>query len=390
MFVRTMIASLAALLVAMPMLAGEASAQPPGDWDRGGDRGPGRDRDRGRDDGRGRGEWELLGTTRVGGFRLDRDTIDVGRREGRFGRIGLIAREGAVFVDEVIVVFANGEPQRISLRQFLREGERTPPIDLLGRDRAIRRIEVTARGRQPGRRRSLLEIYGESDAPGGDWQLLGEKVVSFRVDRDIIRVGAREGRFEKIAFAVYDNDIEIMDLKVHFRHGPPQDLPVRQFVQAGARSRPVDLIGGDRVIDRIEFVYRTRGPGRERARVAAYGLRADGRGPGGPRWEELGCGKVGIKPDHDTIRVGRREGRFSAIQLRVSGNKVHIIDLTVLYDRGPPDNIPVRSDIRDGGETRPLDLRGERRVIDRVELTYRVPLGVNLLKGPARVCVYGR
>ncbi len=35
-------------------------------------------------------------------------------------------------------------------------------------------------------------------------------------------------------------------------------------------------------------------------------------------------------------------------------------------------------------------LRGERRVIDRVDLTYRVTLGMNLIKGPATVCVFGR
>jgi hypothetical protein len=118
--------------------------------------------------------------------------------------------------------------------------------------------------------------------------------------------------------------------------------------------------------------------------------RDHGKHKGPARWEELGCNKVGLKPDRDIIRVGRREGRFSAIQLRVKGNKVEILDLKVVYGRGPADDIRVRSMIRDGGETRPLDLRGERRPIDRVELTYKVPLGVNLLKGPARVCVYGR
>jgi hypothetical protein len=114
------------------------------------------------------------------------------------------------------------------------------------------------------------------------------------------------------------------------------------------------------------------------------------RDRGSDRWEELGCGSVGARPDRDSIGVGRREGRFSAIQLRVRGNRVNIIDLKVVYDRGPPDDIRVRSEIRDGGVTRALDLRGERRVIDRVELTYKVPIGINLIKGPATVCIYGR
>ncbi len=86
-------------------------------------------------------------------------------------------------------------------------------------------------------------------------------------------------------------------------------------------------------------------------------------------WEELGCGKVGIKPDRDSIRVGRREGRFSAIKLRVRGSKIELLDLTVVYERGPPDDLEVRTKIRDGDETPPLDLRGERRAIDRVDLS---------------------
>jgi hypothetical protein len=99
---------------------------------------------------------------------------------------------------------------------------------------------------------------------------------------------------------------------------------------------------------------------------------------------------VGIKPDRDSIRVGRREGRFSAIKLAVRGSKIELIDLTVVYERGPPDELHVRKKIGDGEETPPLDLRGERRAIDRVDLSYRQTLGLNLIKGPATVCVFGR
>jgi len=224
-----------------------------------------------------------------------------------------------------------------------------------------------------------------------EWELLAEQSVGFGVDRDVIRVGRREGRFSKIALEVRDNDVEILDLKVFFNRGPPQDVRVRERMRAGARTRPLDLAGGDRVIDRIEITYRARPNFRGRAKVAVFGLK-DAPPPPPPQvsWVELGCGKVGIKPDRDSIRVGRREGRFSAIQLRVRGSKIEIMDLTVVYDRGPPDELRVRQKIGDGGETPPLDLRGERRVIDRVDLTYRVTLGLNLIKGPATVCVFGR
>ncbi|CAN1722026.1 conserved exported protein of unknown function [Hyphomicrobium sp. 1Nfss2.1] len=225
------------------------------------------------------------------------------------------------------------------------------------------------------------------------WEMLGEQAVGFGVDRDVIRVGRREGFFSKILLEVRDNDVEILDLKVFFKRGMPQDVRVRQRLRAGDRTRPIDLVGGDRLIDRIEVVYRSRPGFRGRAKVAVFGLKNLPPPPPPPpvaRWEELGCSKVGLKPDRDTIRVGRREGRFSAIKLSVRGSKIELIDLTVVYERGPPDQIVVRKKIGDGDETPALDLRGERRVIDRVDLTYRQTLGLNMIKGPATVCVLGR
>lgn len=108
----------------------------------------------------------------------------------------------------------------------------------------------------------------------------------------------------------------------------------------------------------------------------------------GDHWEQLGCQKVGFLIDHDVIKVGRREGKFSAIRLEVSGNAVYLNDLKVFYGNGAPDDIAVRSEIREGGMTRALDLKGRgERFIDRVQLTYRAKPN---FKGTARVCVAGR
>jgi hypothetical protein len=59
-------------------------------------------------------------------------------------------------------------------------------------------------------------------------------------------------------------------------------------------------------------------------------------------------------------------------------------DLKVIYANGEPDDIPVRSEIRAGGQTRPLDLRGERRAIKQIEMKYRSQPN---FKGEATVCV---
>jgi hypothetical protein len=73
-----------------------------------------------------------------------------------------------------------------------------------------------------------------------------------------------------------------------------------------------------------------------------------------------------------------------SIRLEVSGNKVYMDDLKVIYANGEPDDIPVRSEIRAGGQTRALDLRGERRVLKQVEMKDRSQPN---FKGQATVCV---
>lgn len=224
------------------------------------------------------------------------------------------------------------------------------------------------------------------------WEKLGDKSVGFGVDRDVIHVGRHEGRFRALSFEVRDNDIQFIEATVFFDRGPPQKLAFREFVRAGARSRPIDLAWGDRFIHRIEMVYRSRPGGRERAEVIVYGLRDVPPPPPPPpppvsRWEELGCSKAGFLPDKDIIRVGRREGRFNQIQLRVFRSKVHILNLRVVYGNGQPDDIDVRRVIRPGEESRPLDLRGNGRFIDYVELYYRAEPS---FRGSTKVCVFGR
>ena len=233
---------------------------------------------------------------------------------------------------------------------------------------------------------------------GGDWERLGCVEVGRRTDRDVIEVGRREGRFRAIRLEVSGNDVDVQDLKVVYANGQPDDIRVRSELREGTQTRPLDLKGRDRAIARIEIVSRRdfKGRGRGRARICVAGLESEGRRGGFGRrdddrgrradWEELGCQKVGFLKDRDAIRVGRREGRFKAIRLEVTGNDVHVDSLTVVYANGEPDRIPVRSNIRENSRTEAYDLKGRRRSIDRIEMVYRARPN---FRGSARVCVAG-
>jgi hypothetical protein len=108
----------------------------------------------------------------------------------------------------------------------------------------------------------------------------------------------------------------------------------------------------------------------------------------GDKWEQLGCQQVSfLGKDRDSIRIGRREGRFKAIKLAVRGTDVEMLDLKVVYANGELDDIPVRAVIRAGQETRPLDLKGRERAIDRIDMVYRARPS---FRGLATVCAEGR
>jgi hypothetical protein len=238
----------------------------------------------------------------------------------------------------------------------------------------------------------------------GEWVLLGQKEVGFRADRDAVVINHpadwyRDRAFRRLHLVADRSDIHLMSVRLVYQNGFSEDFPVDRLIREG-QDQPIDLRGDRKFLQRIEMVYRSRPSFEGRAVMKVYGVpaRFGGPGPGplppigsgpgpGRDWEELGCKRVSLfGVDRDVIRVGRREGRFKSIRLKVHGADINILDLSVVYGNGAPDHIPVRSVIRQGDRTRPLDLRGWERTIDRVELTY---LTIPNFKGQATVCVEG-
>jgi hypothetical protein len=245
------------------------------------------------------------------------------------------------------------------------------------------------------------------------WEQLGCVELGRRDQGGTINVGRREGTFKAIRLEVFRNSLELEGLRIIFGNGEVQSVRGRARVSAGDRSRIIDLEGRQRFIDRIELDGRKVGPrsdgNRGPARVCAHGLHGDGPpapppvAQGGPippppvpgrpggyqsgyRYEVLlGCQKVGLNIDRDTIQVADYR-RYRAVNFKVSGNSVNVMDVKVLYRSGEVDDLPVRSKIAEGGESGPVDLRGRERAIDRIEMVYRTDLN---FRGSANVCAYG-
>ncbi len=211
-------------------------------------------------------------------------------------------------------------------------------------------------------------------------ELIGQTSFGLKPIRDVIEVGGREGAFVGLRMEVQQSAVEIVDLKVVYGNGSSEDISVRQVFKAGSSSRVIDLKGFKRAIKQIIVTYVPQGP----AKIRFFGVQA--AGGGGADWERLGCKEVRFLVDKDTVTVGRREGTFKAIRLKVRKAPVEMFALRVVYANGAKQDIQVRAVIPDGATTRNIDLAGNNRGIDKIEMIYRA---IPTFKGTAEVCVDG-
>jgi hypothetical protein len=104
-----------------------------------------------------------------------------------------------------------------------------------------------------------------------NWKFIGDKMVGFGVDHDVIVTGNTNDDFRKLKLKITSGPLKVYDMKVHFDNGSVQDVSLRTHIRQGGESRVIDLDGGLRHISKIEFWYETKGILKGRARVAVWG-----------------------------------------------------------------------------------------------------------------------
>lgn len=90
------------------------------------------------------------------------------------------------------------------------------------------------------------------------WELVGQRSVSFRSEREQIQVHGRD-RHKQIMVCVYNAPVRIADLGVTFKNGGKQDLAVRNVINAGQCTRAIDLKGQKRDIKSVNMKVQSVG-----------------------------------------------------------------------------------------------------------------------------------
>ena len=363
--------------------------------------------------------WVQLGTHNVI-LKAGEAAIDVAGGPGRSKAVRVIAERRGIDIKKVQIVYADGsvhnEDRRINLltginrSRAINPTERGKFIDKViisfEPQLAIVPVRLVIEGLQSdaGSRATRTgtpvaaspggsgTIAGTATAPiataarpgqptdSGD-VLFGSHTVGFGIDKDVLKVGADIGKFDRIRFRVLDNDIKMKSAKVNFADGSSEEIAFNRDVRANTRTDWFQL-KGDKFIRSIDLLYASRPNFNGKAYVEVYGQYAEGwLGPQGEGrkynggWVLLGAQTANFILDRsDVIKVGRNEGGFRALEVRVRDEAITLRDVRVTYGNGEVDAITVPADKRKvdaGTGYGPIVLKGGTRVIQEIRPTYR-------------------
>ena len=226
----------------------------------------------------------LFGVQNVG-FTVDRDVITIGRQFGKFDKIRLRVLDNDLYLNEMRVIYTDGEPEVLAVAANVPANSRTKWFNLKG-DRFIKEIRLVYRSRPGFRGQARVEVYGEfaegwyakpSAGGGGEivnageafshganrgWLYLGgqqPKFFSVRkglgYETDVITV-ARNWGFNRMRLDVKDRAITLNRLTVVYGDGTTDTIPVGQKVDGGSSFGPVQL--KRKPVREVQVSYRSR------------------------------------------------------------------------------------------------------------------------------------
>lgn len=105
------------------------------------------------------------------------------------------------------------------------------------------------------------------------------------------------------------------------------------------------------------------------------------------RWERLGTRKVNYGLDHDVIKVNWTEGFFTKLKIVVTGGSLNMHRCVVHFENGSKQEIQLKYNFAKGSTSRVIDLKGNKRLIDRVAFWYDTK---NFSGRKAKVTLFGR
>ena len=103
-------------------------------------------------------DWKLLGTRTVDRG-IDRDEIQVTALRGAFHKLKLKVAGSPIEIKSLHVIYGNGDPDKLEVREHIRSGGETRSIDLRGGDRVIKKVIIWYKT-EGGHNKAVVTVWG--------------------------------------------------------------------------------------------------------------------------------------------------------------------------------------------------------------------------------------
>jgi len=103
-------------------------------------------------------------------------------------------------------------------------------------------------------------------------------------------------------------------------------------------------------------------------------------------WRILGTMQATHNGDHDAMEIKGPHDSYRKLKIKVRNSPVNIQKMVVRYEDGRPEEINLRSEIKEGGESRVIDLQGGKRKIKAIDFWYDTK---GFLNGKAELTIFG-
>lgn len=229
-------------------------------------------------------------------------------------------------------------------------------------------------------------VAQRGDRSGGGWEPLGEARVAFRGDSDVIALPHNEDyyharAYRRLRFVIEGGEVKIRLVRLVYLNGHTEELEIGQTWKPGQQF-DVDLRGERSYLREIHLLHKGKfdikiGQGGikiAKPKVIVYGqnIRAlpppplESRRPAGRDFETLAAERFDRRVERVVLRVGKREGRIARIMLAHEGEPIRIKSLRIRFGNDDIQNVQLDQRLRDGEQTRSIDLDGDRRFIEQV------------------------
>ncbi len=219
----------------------------------------------------------------------------------------------------------------------------------------------------------------------GEWELLGQKTVSFGHEVDTINVNRSQDYFDqrayrRLRFVAERGEVELRSIRLIYINGYREDQQIGRNLRAG-QALVVALPGERSYIAQIVMSYKSRfsisldrsGLRMQQGLIKVYGENIRARPPAArPQpslagFEVLDAQRFDRRTDRVTL-AGGAGPRVSEIALRVQGRPIVLDTVRVRFANGASQVVRLGVRLRDGETTQRIDLDGGHRRIEQVSV----------------------